>query len=63
MAARLPRARALEAAASEFVRVGDRDQARATYTSAAEIYTRLGAAVDVARMQARLSAEGIPSTG
>jgi tetratricopeptide (TPR) repeat protein len=59
----LLRARALEAAASEFARVGDRDQARAAYTSAAEIYTRLGAAVDVARVQARLSAEGIPSTG
>ena len=39
----LLRARALEAAASDFARVGDRDQARATYTSAAEIYTRLGA--------------------
>ncbi|MGH3178085.1 MAG: ATP-binding protein [Streptosporangiaceae bacterium] len=59
----LLRARALEAAASEFARGGDRDQARAAYTSAAEIYTRLGGAVDVARVQARLSAEGIPSTG
>jgi hypothetical protein len=59
----LLRARALEAAASEFARVGDRDQSRAIYTGAAEIYTRLGAAVDVARVRARLSAEGIPSTG
>ena len=59
----LLRAQALEAAASEFARVGDRDQSRAAYTGAAEIYTRLGAVVDVARVQARLSAEGIPSTG
>jgi tetratricopeptide (TPR) repeat protein len=59
----LLRARALEAAASKFARVGDRDQAGTAYTSAAEIYTRLGAAVDVARVQARLPAEGIPSTG
>jgi tetratricopeptide (TPR) repeat protein len=49
----LPRAQALEAAADEFARVGDRNQARAAYTSAAEIYTWLGAAVDAARVQAR----------
>jgi len=50
----LPRAQALEAAADEFARVGDRDQARAAAAGAAEIYTWLGAAVDAARVQARL---------
>ncbi len=56
----LPRAQALEAAADEFARVGDRDQARAAAAGATEIYTGLGAAVDVARVQAR-SLAGIPS--
>jgi tetratricopeptide (TPR) repeat protein len=46
----LLRAMALEAAAGEFVRAGDRDQARAASTGAAEIYTWLGAAVDAARV-------------
>jgi tetratricopeptide (TPR) repeat protein len=46
----LLRAKALEAAAGEFVRVGDRDQARAASTRAVEIYTWLGAAVDAARV-------------
>ena len=49
----LPRAKALEAAVGEFVRVGDRDQARAAFAGAVEIYTCLGAAVDAARLQAR----------
>src|SRR6266700_1923837 len=46
----LLRAKALEAAAGEFVRAGDRDQARAASTGAAEIYTWLGAAMDAARL-------------
>jgi tetratricopeptide (TPR) repeat protein len=51
----LLRAQALEAAAGEFARVGERDQARDAAAGAAEIYTRLGAAVDAARVQTRLS--------
>jgi hypothetical protein len=50
----LPRAQALEAAADEFARVGDQDQARAAAAGATESYTWLGAAADVARVQARL---------
>ncbi|HXP20522.1 MAG TPA: AAA family ATPase [Streptosporangiaceae bacterium] len=52
-------AKALEAAAGDFVGAGDRDQARAAFTRAAEIYTSLGAATDVARLQARFRAHGI----
>jgi transcriptional regulator with XRE-family HTH domain/tetratricopeptide (TPR) repeat protein len=48
----LPRAQALEAAAGEFIRVGDREQARAAFTQAVEVYRSLGAAADVARLQA-----------
>jgi DNA-binding CsgD family transcriptional regulator len=55
----LLRAKALEAAAGEFVEVDDRDQARAAFTRAVEIYTSLGAAADVARLQARFRAHGI----
>ena len=49
----LLKAKALEAAVGEFVRVGERDQARAAFARAVEIYTWLGAAVDAARLQAR----------
>jgi DNA-binding CsgD family transcriptional regulator len=52
-------AKALEAAASEFVAVGDRDQARAAFTDAVEIYSSLGAATDAARLQAVFRAHGI----
>jgi DNA-binding CsgD family transcriptional regulator/tetratricopeptide (TPR) repeat protein len=52
-------ARALEAAAGEFVAAGDRGQARAAFTQAAEIYASLGAATDVARLQAMFRAHGI----
>jgi DNA-binding CsgD family transcriptional regulator/tetratricopeptide (TPR) repeat protein len=55
----LLRAKALEAAAGESVRAGDRDQARAAFVPAVEIYTSLGAAADVARLQARFRAHGI----
>jgi DNA-binding CsgD family transcriptional regulator len=55
----LLRAKALEAAAEEFVRADDRGQARAAYTSAVEIYTSLGAAGDVARLRASFHAHGI----
>lgn len=55
----LLQAMALEAAAESFVSVGDRDQARAAFTQAVEIYTTLGAAADVARLQARFRGHGI----
>jgi DNA-binding CsgD family transcriptional regulator len=52
-------AKALEAAAGEFVETDDRDQARAAFTRAVEIYNSLGAAADVAGLQARFRAHGI----
>ncbi len=55
----LSRARALEAAAGHFVDADDRDQARAAFTRAVEVYTALGAAADVARLQATFRAHGI----
>jgi DNA-binding CsgD family transcriptional regulator len=56
---RLLAAKALEAAAGEFVVVGDRDQARAAFTNAVEIYSSLGAATGAARLQAVFRAHGI----
>ena len=53
------RALALEAAAEEFIRSGDRGRARAAFTSAVEVYGSLGAAADVARLQADFRAHGI----
>jgi len=55
----LLRAKALEAAADDFVSSGDRGQARAAFTHAVEIYASLGAAADVARLQTRFRAHGI----
>ncbi len=55
----LLRAKALEAAAGNFVGTDDRGQARAAFTRAVEIYTSLGAARDVARLQATFRAHGI----
>jgi DNA-binding CsgD family transcriptional regulator len=52
-------AKALEAAAGEFVDGDDRDQARAAFTRSLEIYTSLGAATDGAQLQARFRAHGI----
>jgi DNA-binding CsgD family transcriptional regulator/tetratricopeptide (TPR) repeat protein len=52
-------AKALEAAAAEFVATGDRGQARAAFTRAVESYASLGAAADVARLQAMFRAHGI----
>ena len=48
----LQSAKAQESAGDEFARDGDRSQARAGFIRAAEIYTSLGAAADVARIQA-----------
>ena len=55
----LPRAKALEAAAGYFADEGDLAQARAAFTSAVEVYAGLGAAADVARLQAAFRARGI----
>ena len=52
-------AKALEAAAGVFVSADDRGQARAAFTRALEAYASLGAAADVARIQARFRAHGI----
>jgi DNA-binding CsgD family transcriptional regulator/tetratricopeptide (TPR) repeat protein len=52
-------AKALEAAAGYFLGIQDRDQARASFINAVEIYTSLGAATDVNRLQARFRAHGI----
>jgi DNA-binding CsgD family transcriptional regulator/tetratricopeptide (TPR) repeat protein len=54
-------AKALEAAAGDFVCTDDRDQARAAFTRAVEIYTLLGAATDVARLRTKFRAHGIRS--
>jgi DNA-binding CsgD family transcriptional regulator len=55
----LLRAKALEAAAADFVCAGNRDEARAAFTRALEIYAALGAAADAGRLQARFRAHGI----
>jgi DNA-binding CsgD family transcriptional regulator len=55
----LQRAKALEAAAEHFLGADDRSQARAAFTYAVEVYTSLGAAADVARLQAAFRAHGI----
>jgi len=52
-------AKALEAAAAEFVGSDDRGQARSAFTRALETYGSLGAAADVARLQASFRAHGI----
>ena len=52
-------AKALEAAAAEFVGGEDRDRARAAFIQAVETYTSLGAAADVSRLQATFRAHGI----
>ncbi|MGH3224260.1 MAG: ATP-binding protein [Streptosporangiaceae bacterium] len=52
-------AKALEASAGYFVDADDRDQARAAFTRAVEVYASLRAAADVARLQAAFRAHGI----
>ena len=42
-----------------FVDAGDRGPARDAFTRAVEVYTSLGAAADVARLQAKFRAYGI----
>jgi DNA-binding CsgD family transcriptional regulator len=55
----LMKAKALEAAAGHFVGAGDRTRARAAFTAAVEVYTSLGAAADISRLQAAFRAHGI----
>jgi len=55
----LQRAKALEAAAEELLGTGARGPARAAFTDAVEVYTALGAAADVARLQAAFRVHGI----
>jgi len=55
----LQKAKALEEAAKTFLDGGDRSQARAAFTEAVEVYGSLGAAADVARLQATFRAHGI----
>ena len=52
-------ATALEAAAVAFLDGGDRAAARAAFTRAFDLYTSLGAARDVGRLQAQFRAKGI----
>ena len=52
-------AKALEAAAGYFIGAGDRAQAREAFTRAADVYASLGAAADIARLQATFRAHGI----
>lgn len=58
---RLLHAKALEAAATELGSAGDRDQARAAFTHATEIYTCIGATMDATRLQASLRPHGNPA--
>jgi DNA-binding CsgD family transcriptional regulator/tetratricopeptide (TPR) repeat protein len=55
----LQQAKALEAAAGHFVDADDKTQARAAFTAAVDVYTSLGAAADIARVQAEFRAHGI----
>jgi DNA-binding CsgD family transcriptional regulator len=55
----LHKAMALEAAAGHFVDADDRGHARAAFTDAVEVYTSLGAAADIVRLQATFRAYGI----
>jgi DNA-binding CsgD family transcriptional regulator/tetratricopeptide (TPR) repeat protein len=55
----LLRAKALEAAAEGFLQRGDRGQARSAFTQAVEVYTSLGASIDIAQLQARFRDHGI----
>jgi DNA-binding CsgD family transcriptional regulator/tetratricopeptide (TPR) repeat protein len=55
----LLRAKALEAAAGYFVDADDRGPARTAFTDAVEVYSSLGAAADIARLQATFRAHGI----
>jgi hypothetical protein len=55
----LPRAKALEAAASEYAHAGDWEAAQSALATAAGIYAWLGAVVDAARVRAARETQGI----
>jgi DNA-binding CsgD family transcriptional regulator len=55
----LARAKALEAAAGEFINASEREAARAAFTGAVEAYSSIGAVADVASLQSRFRAHGI----
>jgi DNA-binding NarL/FixJ family response regulator len=55
----LPKAQALEAAAHELMRADDRTQARTAFNEAVDAYASLGAAADIARLQAVFRQQGI----
>jgi DNA-binding CsgD family transcriptional regulator len=55
----LYQAKALDAAAGIFVLAYDRDRARAAFSSSVEIYSSLGAAPEVARLEATFRGHGI----
>ena len=52
-------AKALEAAAGEFLHVGEKSRAREAFVQAVEAYSTLGAAADVARLRAAFRPHGI----
>src|SRR5260221_11657869 len=55
----LARAKALEAAASEYINASEREAARAAFTSAVEVDSSIGAVADVASFQSRVRSHGI----
>jgi DNA-binding CsgD family transcriptional regulator len=55
----LSQAKALDAAAGIYVLAHDRDRARAAFSSSVEIYSSLGAAHEVARLEATFRGHGI----
>jgi hypothetical protein len=59
----LMKAKALEAAAGRFVAAGDRTRARVAFTAAVEVYTSLGVAADVSRLQAAFRPGHPPTQG
>jgi tetratricopeptide (TPR) repeat protein len=59
----LQRAKALEAATSEYARAGDWKAAQSTLAAAAEIYAWLGAIVDAARVKAARETHAAVATG
>jgi tetratricopeptide (TPR) repeat protein len=55
----LLKAKALEAAAREFLGIGDGNRAEAAFTGAEQVYSGLGATADMVRLQATVCAQGI----
>jgi DNA-binding CsgD family transcriptional regulator len=55
----LLKAKALDAAARNFIAADDREQARLAFTDAVDVYASIGAAADVTRLKAAFRAHGI----